>query len=109
MKSSIREWDNRKKFVAVAAVAALLLLGLCVSTSANAELSCDSLASDVIAMSEERDVKILEISSAEALWGGDGELTCKGHAIWSDGDEGPIHYEVSISPGGQSMLSYREG
>ena len=100
---------NNKRILAGASLAAILTLGYCVSTGGSSEVDCASLVSDVIEMSEDKDVKILEITSPEALYGGTGEIYCKGHAVWSDGDEGTIHYEVTVSPGGQSMIGYREG
>ena len=101
--------SRRKLIIGGGIVLAVLTLGFCAGPTSGSEPSCASLIPDVIEMSEDRDVKILEISSPEALWGGEGELHCKGHAIWSDGDEGSISYEVSTSPGGRQMLGYRGG
>ena len=56
--------SSRRKFIIGGGIVlAVLTLGFCTSPSSGSELSCASLIPDVIEMSEDRDVKILEISS----------------------------------------------
>jgi hypothetical protein len=68
--------------------------------------SCEQLVKPVIEMSQERELKILEITQVKERQNLPGsELTCSGNAEWSQGD-GWIEFGARISDGDQLILEY---
>jgi outer membrane murein-binding lipoprotein Lpp len=98
--------------IAGAAVVAVILLARCGSSgNAGIDLStatCESLIPQVIEMSQDRELEILEITSprkrADSSWT---ELSCDGSAEWSQG-EGRIIYGAHESDGGSIILEYKQ-
>lgn len=69
--------------------------------------TCQKLIGPVIAMSQERDVKILEITDVKELSNFPGSrLECRGKAEWSEG-YGTIEFGAHVSAGGNLMLEYK--
>lgn len=87
-------------------------LSACGSNSSDpAKWSCKSLIPAIISMSEEKDVKILEITAPEEFdrtWGPEPSITCHADAVWSDDGGSMITYGAEVSPGGSIMLSYEQ-
>lgn len=70
--------------------------------------TCDSLIDPVIAMSKDREPRILEITSpSKRDDGATDSITCDGQAEWSQG-EGSITYGARVSEGGQVILEYQQ-
>ncbi|WP_439540706.1 hypothetical protein [Sphingomonas sp.] len=70
--------------------------------------TCESLVGPVIAMSKDKDLRILEITNPSTRPGSSAEqITCDGQAEWSQG-EGSITYGARVSDGGRVILEYQQ-
>lgn len=105
----MEEVNKGRNPLAVGGVVFLILIGCSNSEAEATARTCESLIPQVIQLSEDQDVKILEISSPETSSASGEELLCYGTGVWSDGDEGTITYGTEISPGGNVMIGYKEG
>ncbi len=71
--------------------------------------TCENLIPRIIEMSEDKELKVLEISNprTEPSPPGNQEIACSGNAEWSRGS-GFISYGAHVSNGGQVMLEYKQ-
>lgn len=102
---------HRYVLIGLAVLFGLFLLSTCSSGASSdpqrfADLTCHDLVNDVIEMSQDEDVTVLEITDEDAIAGNDTFLNCKGKAIWSDDGPERISFNAEISPGGKIIVGY---
>lgn len=87
---------------------ACLTLASCSNSIDPETWTCESLIGPVIAMSKDKEPRILEITYLSTRPGSDAkEIICDGRAEWSRG-EGTITYGAHVSDGGQVILEYKQ-
>ena len=71
---------------------------------------CDNLREEIVEMSEEdrqsRGYALVKIREPKTLSKSDKRISCKGLALWTDGDKTSITYESYIDEDGDRMIEY---
>ena len=71
---------------------------------------CDNLREEIVELSEEdrqsRGFALVKIREPKTLSRSDKRISCKGLALWTDGDKTSITYESYIDEDGDRMIEY---
>ena len=102
-------FEMSRPFFVISAASLILAVSGC-SQLDQSITDCDNLREEIIEMSEEdrqsRGYALVKIREPKTLSRSDKRISCKGLALWTDGDKTSITYESYIDEDGDRMIEY---